>query len=113
MTQNDPENTKSSKFFKNFSDFAILSSIRYTSRIRTLKTYNRAKIRCSLVFYGEIHAVFNMKNDLKMTPRMTKSPKFPDFQGFYAISVKFSTDIVEYNVQHVRQGNDSLYSTPL
>ena len=41
---------------------------------------------------------------------MTKNPKLSNFQRFYAISVIIPTDSMDYNVENVHQGNNSLYS---
>ena len=41
---------------------------------------------------------------------MTKNPKFSNFQSFYAIFVKFSTDFVDWNVEKSQQGTNLLSS---
>ena len=56
-----------------------------------LKTFKKARTRCPIVFYEEIIAVFSNEQDLKMTPKMTKKPKFSSFQSFSAISVTISS----------------------
>ena len=42
---------------------------------------------------------------------MTKNPKFSNFQSFYAIFVKFSTDFVDWNVEKSQQGTNLLSSS--
>ena len=42
---------------------------------------------------------------------MTKNPKFSNFQSFYAIFVKFSTDFVNWNVEKSQQGTNLLSSS--
>ena len=48
---------------------------------------------------------------IKLKPKMTKNPKFSNFQSFYAIFVKFSTDFVDWNVEKSQQGTNLLSSS--
>ena len=41
---------------------------------------------------------------LKLTPKMTKIPKFSNFQSLYAFFVRFLTNFVDSNVLMVQQG---------
>ena len=68
-----------------------------------------AQIRCPAGFYEEIIAGFWMKN-LKLTPKMTKNQKTPDFYRFYALFVKVLTDFVNCNVETGQQGKNGLSS---
>ena len=64
----------------------ILSNIRYTSWTIKWKRLNMALLRCSVGFSEdseEIIAVFQMKKNLKLTPKTTKI-QFSNFQTIYA-----------------------------
>ena len=47
---------------------------------------------------------------IKLKPKI-KNPKFSNFQSFYAIFVKFSTDFVDWNVEKSQQGTNLLSSS--
>ena len=74
---------------------------------RMLKRFNNARIRCPVVVYEEINAVFlerkRPKND-------KKKQKYPDFKHCYAIFVKLSIDFVDKNVDNAQHGTSSLSS---
>ena len=48
---------------------------------------------------------------LKLGPKMKKNPKFSNFQSFYAIFVKISTDFVDWNFENAHQSKNLLYSS--
>ena len=68
-----------------------------------LKTLKMALDCCPVGFSEEIIAVCELKN-LKLTSKMTKIPKFSNFQRFYAFISKFSTDFVDLNIEKGQQG---------
>ena len=47
---------------------------------------------------------------LNLTPKLTKIPKFSNFQSFYAIVSQFSIDFVDWNVERGHQGKNVLSS---
>ena len=95
--------TANSKFSKFHSFYAIDVKILTDFADWTVENGHQRRICCALAFYEEIIAVFKLKN-FKLKPKMTKNPKFSNFQSFYAVFVKFMTDFFEWNVKKGQQG---------
>ena len=74
------------------------------------KTINKTQIRYPVGFYEEIITVICMKMSQSDTENDKKKTKFPDFNHFYAIFIKFSIDFVDYDVENVQHGTSSLSS---
>ena len=68
----------------------VLSNFRQTSLMGMLKRVNKERVRCPVVFYEEMIAVFMLKSISKWPRNRQKKPKFSRFQSFYAIFVNFS-----------------------
>ena len=68
-----------------------------------LKTLTLTQIRFSGLFRRDNCCLLSEKG-LKLSPKMTKNPKFSIFQSFHAIFVKFSNDFVEWNVENRQPG---------
>ena len=51
---------------------------------------------------------FLNEKHLKLSPKLTKNPKFFLFQSFYEISGKVSTDSVDWNAENVHQDSSLL-----
>ena len=49
---------------------------------------------------------------LKLTPKLTKTPKVSKSQSFHAF-LEFSTDFVDWNVENVHRGKNLLSSSLL
>ena len=73
-----------------------------------MKTLNMALVCCPVGFSEVIIAVFHMKK--KLTPKVTKIPKFFIFQSSYAFFVKFLTYFVDWNVEKGQQRKSVLSS---
>ena len=73
------------------------------------KTINKTQIRYPVGFYEEIITVICMKMSQSDTEN-DKKTKFPDFNHFYAIFIKFSINFVDYDVENVQHGTSSLSS---
>ena len=79
MKKNDPGNDK--KFLCNFcyffqkipifqSFYAIFVIFFDRQWIRMLKTFNKARIRCPIVFFEEINAVFKKRKNSQKIPKI-------------------------------------------
>ena len=71
-----------------------------------LETLNMALIRCPVGFSEDIIAVFFMKKNHELTPKLTKIPKLSIFQNVYEFFFKFSTDVVDWNVFKGHEGKN-------
>ena len=56
------------------------------------------------------YCCFPNEQNLKLAPKMTKTPKFSKFQRFYAFYPKFTTDLVDSSVEKCQQGMNMLSS---
>ena len=63
---------------------------------------NMVLVRSPVGFSEKIMTVFELKKIFKFTPKMTKVPKFPKIQCFYAFFV--STDFLDWKVLKGQQG---------
>ena len=102
--------TKNQKFYRFSTFLCIFCQIFDRLRGLELKTFNMALIRCPVGFSEEIFVVFQTKENLKLTPKTTKIPKFSIFQTFKSIFVKFLKDFVDWIVLKGQQRKNVLSS---
>ena len=65
-----------------------------------LKKINKARMRCPVVLYEEIKAVFKKQKEPK---KAKKTKKIPDLQSFYAISPNFQQTSSTGTLKKVRK----------
>ena len=78
----------------------LLSQFRQTSRIEMLKTFTKVATCCPVVF----KVSFLIEKSLNLTPKLTKTPKFFNFQRFYAVFSELSTNSGNWNIGSSPQG---------
>ena len=71
------------------------------------------KILLSSRLFRRDNCCFLNEKNLKLKPKMTKNPKFSDFQSFYAIVVEIATDFVDWNVENGHQSKSLMCSSIL